>query len=439
VLHRSLTLRQLVITGIIMIQPTAPMPLFGVVATEAKGHVVTAVLVAMVAMLFTAISYGRMARAYPSAGSAYTYVGKELHPAFGFVTGWSMLMDYVLNPVICTIWCSKAAGNVLPHIPYGLWAFFFALLFTMLNIRRIEASARTNTILAGVMGCVVAWMLVATAKFVAATPTVDWLRPFYDPATFSWAKFSTGTSLAVLTYIGFDGISTLSEEVKDPRRNILLGTVYTCLIIGALSAVQCYAAQLIWPGTESFPDIDTAYVHIAGRAGGPWLFQAINLTLLVATVGSGMGAVMAGARLMYGMGRDHALPNRFFASLDPARGVPKNNVLLIGGLALAGAFAMSYQLGAELLNFGAFIGFMGVNLSALTRYWIRATDRRVTNLVPPILGFLICLYLWLSLSMFAKIAGVAWLLVGLIAYSKWHAAHRTHRADSDSPDASAGG
>jgi len=286
---------------------------------------------------------------------------------------------------------------------------------------------------------VVAWMLVATAKFVAATPAVDWLRPFYDPATFSWATFSTGTSLAVLTYIGFDGISTLSEEVKDPRRNILLGTVYTCLIIGALSAVQCYAAQLIWPGTESFPDIDTAYVHIAGRAGGPWLFQAINLTLLVATVGSGMGAVMAGARLMYGMGRDHALPNRFFAALDPARGVPKNNVLLIGGLALAGAFAMSYQLGAELLNFGAFIGFMGVNLSALTRYWIRATDRRLTNLVPPILGFLICLYLWLSLSMFAKIAGVAWLLVGLIAYSKWHAAHRNHRPDSDSPDASAGG
>lgn len=438
-LHRSLTLRQLVITGIIMIQPTAPMPLFGVVANEAKGHVVTAVLVAMVAMLFTAISYGRMARAYPSAGSAYTYVGQELHPAAGFLTGWSMLMDYVLNPVICTIWCSKAAGNILPFVPYAAWALFFALLFTMLNIRRIEASARTNAVLAGVMGCVVLWMLVETARMVIRMPQVHWLRPFYDPATFSWSTFSTGTSLAVLTYIGFDGISTLSEEVKDPRRNILLGTVYTCLIIGALSAIQCYAAQLIWPGTEPFPDIDTAYVHVAGRAGGIWLFQAINFTLVLATVGSGTGAMMAGARLMYGMGRDHSLPNRFFGSLDPNRGVPRNNVLLIGACALAGALAMSYQLGAELLNFGAFIGFMGVNLSALTRYWVRSSERRLANLVPPVLGFLICFYLWLSLSTFAKVAGAAWLLAGLMAYSKWHAASRATRAGSKPSDTAEGG
>ncbi len=406
--------------GVIMIQPTAPMPLYGVVATEAKGHVVTAVLVAMCAMLFTAISYGRMARAYPSAGSAYTYVGRELHPAFGFLAGWSMLMDYVLNPVICTIWCSKAAGNILPQVPYAAWALLFASLFTWLNVRRIEASARTNTILAGAMGVVIVAMLVATVRTVLQAPAVDWLKPFYDPATFSFATFSTGTSLAVLTYIGFDGISTLSEEVKDPRRNILLGTVYVCLIIGVLSAIECYAAQLVWPSTDAFPDIDTAYVHVAGRAGGPWLFQAINFTLLVATIGSGSGAVMAGARLMYGMGREGSLPQRFFGVLDPSRGIPRNNVLLIGTLALVGAFAMTYQLGAELLNFGAFIGFMGVNLSALARYWIRADKKELTYLIPPVLGFVICLYLWLSLSWPSKVAGGLWLGVGVAAFA-WQA------------------
>lgn len=406
-----------------MIQPTAPMPLFGVVSVTARGHVVTAVLIAMVAMLFTAISYGRMARVYPSAGSAYTYVGQELHPTFGFMCGWSMLMDYVLNPVICTIWCSKAAGNLLPEVPYAAWAIFFALIFTILNIRKIEASARTNTILAVAMGIVIVAFLFAVARTVSHTPGVDFTRPFYDPSTFTLATFSTGTSLAVLTYIGFDGISTLSEEVKDPRRNILWGTVLVCLIIGFLSAIECYAAQLIWPGTESFPDIDTAFVHVAGRAGGRWLFQAMNFTLLVATIGSGVGAVMAGARLMYGMGRDHALPSKFFGSLDPSNGVPKKNVMLIGTLAVTGAFAMSYQLGAELLNFGAFIGFMGVNLSALMHYWVRASERRWTNLIPPVLGFLICLYLWISLSNFAKAAGVAWLIVGLI-YNKRNAKPR---------------
>src|ERR1700736_1473124 len=131
-LKRSLTLWHLIIYGIIVIQPTAPMPIFGVVSTEAHGHVVTTVLIAMVAMLFTAISYGRMARAYPSAGSAYTYVGREIHPALGYITGWSMVMDYILNPLICAIWCSKAAGNIAPEVPYIAWAIFFAALFTVL-------------------------------------------------------------------------------------------------------------------------------------------------------------------------------------------------------------------------------------------------------------------------------------------------------------------
>ena len=270
-LKRSLGLWDAVFIGIIMVQPTAPMPLFGVVSEQAKGHVVTTILFAMCAMLFTAISYGRMARVYPGAGSVYTYVGQEIHPALGFLTGWAMLLDYVVNPLICTIWCGKAAMNVFPWIPYPVWVFFFAGLFTMLNLRKIHSTARTNQALTAAMSIVILWMLVATARFVLNASHVDaayFLRPFYDPTTFSVAAVSTGTSLAVLTFIGFDGISTLSEEVENPRRNILLATVLVVLIIGVLSAVEVYAAQLVWPHGEKFPDIDTAYVHVAGRAGG---------------------------------------------------------------------------------------------------------------------------------------------------------------------------
>src|SRR5438309_7513807 len=141
-LRRTLTLWNLIIYGIIVVQPTAPMPSFGVISKEAHGHVITAILIAMVAMLFTAVSYGRMARAYPSAGSAYTYVGRELHPALGYLTGWAMMFDYVLNPIICVIWCSKAAMNFVPEIPFAVWAVSFAALFTLLNLRGIKASSR---------------------------------------------------------------------------------------------------------------------------------------------------------------------------------------------------------------------------------------------------------------------------------------------------------
>src|SRR5881296_5835 len=132
--RRVLSLRDLIFYGIVVIQPTAPMPIFGVVSQQARGHVVTAVLIAMVAMLFTAISYGRMARVYPSAGSAFIYVSKEINPLLGFITGWSMTMDYMLNPMISIIWCSKAALNFAPAVPYWIWAIFFFLLFTCLNL-----------------------------------------------------------------------------------------------------------------------------------------------------------------------------------------------------------------------------------------------------------------------------------------------------------------
>ena len=172
-----------------------------------------------------------------------------------------------------------------------------------------------------------------------------------------------GTSIAVLTYIGFDGISTLSEEAENPRRNILLATVLTCLVIGILSAVEVYAAQLIWPAIAAFPDVDTAFVHVAGRAWVP-LFAIIGFTLLVANFGSGMGAQLGAARLLYGMGRSNALPKSFFGVVDPKHAVPRNNVLFVGAIALLGAFVMSYDLGAEMLNFGALIAFMGVNAAA---------------------------------------------------------------------------
>src|SRR5438105_1642099 len=287
------------------------MSSFGVLSDVGRGHVVTTLLIAMVAMLFTAISYGRMARAYPSAGSAFTYVGQEINPALGYVTGWSMVMDYMLNPMICIIWCSQLAHVFAPAIPYWGWATFFAVLFTGLNIQGVKTSARVNAGLAAGMGVVITIFFVIAARYIFGHPhdgASFFTRPFYDPATFNMRAVLGGTSIAVLTYIGFDGISTLSEEAENPRRNILLATVLTCVVIGVLSAFQVYAAQLVWPASQPFPDVDTAFVHVAGRIAGAWFFVLMNLTLLVANFGSGMGAQLGEGSLLYGLGRSNELP-----------------------------------------------------------------------------------------------------------------------------------
>jgi len=420
-LRRVLGLWDLILYGMIVIQPTAPMPVYGVMSQRAHGHAVTTVLIAMVAMLFTAISYGRMARAYPSAGSAFTYVGSEIHPALGYVTGWSMAMDYMLNPIVCTILCSKFALNFVPEIPYAAWVVVFIMLFSALNLFGIRTSARINDTLAAGMGVVIVIFLAAAVRYVLKTPhdgLAFFTRPFYDPQTFSVPAVLGGTSLAVLTYIGFDGISTLSEEAENPKRNILLATVLVCLITGVLASVEVYAAQLVWPGAQPFPDVDTAFVHVAGRAAGPWLFSLINITLLVATVGSGMGSQLGAARLLYGMGRGNAIPKSFFGVIEPKRRIPRNNVLFVGLFALAGTTFLTFERAAELLNFGALLAFMGVNAASFTRYFLRERRRELSQLFVPVLGFLVCLLLWLNLSRPAKIAGAIWMLLG-IAYGAY--------------------
>ena len=398
------------------------MPVYGVMSVRSHGYALIAVLLAMVAMLFTAISYGKMASAYPSAGSAFTYVGREIHPALGYVTGWSMAMDYVLNPLICTILCGKLAMNFFPEIPYAVWVVALVAMFTTLNMQGIKTSARINSGLVAVMGVVILVFLAAAAHYVYATPhdgIAYFTRPFFDPKTFSLRAVLGGTSLAVLTYIGFDGISTLSEEARNPRRNIMLATVLVCLLTGILASIEVYAAQLVWPGAMNFPDVDTAFVFVAGRAGGRWLFAVINMTLLVATFGSALGAQLGAARLFYGMGRSGALPRKFFGAIESKSRVPRNNVLLVGAVAMIGAMFLNFERGVELLNFGALLAFMGVNISALVRFYFRETRKRWFNFVSPVLGFLICMLLWLSLSWRAKVLGIGWMIIGL-AYGAYN-------------------
>jgi amino acid transporter len=385
-----------------------------------------------------------MARAYPSAGSAFTYVAQEINPAVGFVTGWSMVMDYMLNPLICTVWCAGQANQFAPGVPSWAWKIFFAIVFTLLNIRGIKTSARINTAMALLMGMVVVAIFIAAARYIFGAPqgTISYLAPFYDPHTFSWGNLMGCTSIAVLTYIGFDGISTLSEEAENPRRNILLATVLTCLVIGVLSAIEVYLAQLIWPAREAFPDINTAYSYVVGRAWKP-LFPIVGFTLLLANFGSGFGSQIGAARLLFGMGRSNALPKKFFAAVDPKTHVPRNSVIFVGAVALLGAFLLeivagyrtyslsassltwetakkilnggeAYGLGAEMLNFGALIAFMGVNVAAFLRYFVRSEEKKIGNLVPPVLGFLICLGLWLNLSRPAMIVGSIWMAAGII-------------------------
>jgi amino acid transporter len=418
-LKRSLRFRDLILYGIILIQPTAPMPSFGVIYQDAHGHVVTAILCALVAMLFTSMSYGRMAREYPQGGSAFMYVGRELHPSLGYITGWCMAMDYILNPLICTIWSARAAQNFLPEVPYVVWAIFFAALFTILNLRGVETSAQINAMMAAALGVVIVLVVGSILRYLFLLPHQPgafYSTSLYDPKTFTSGALFRGTSIAILTYIGFDGISTLSDESKDPKRDIPRAIVMTCVITGILASVEVYLAQLVWPTGQAFPNIDTAYVSVAGRAGGPIMFALVNASLLLATIGSGMASQLGAGRLLLAMGQDGSIPGRFFGVVHPKNRIPRNNILLIGAICLVGALVFSYELGTELLNYGALLAFMGVNIASALLAWRGGRMRQWWPIASALAGFAICLFIWCNLGRLALVAGSCWAVLGIACW-----------------------
>ena len=426
-LRRVLTLWDLVFYGIVLIQPIAPVPLYGVAQKLSDGHFALIILIAMFAMMITAVSYGRMAALYPAAGSAYTYVGKGLNPHLGFLAGWAMFLDYLLQPLISTVWIATALHErYLPRVSFSMWAAIIATAITVLNLRGIRSSARTNKVLLFFMFGVIGVFVVLALRYLfygQGWSGLFSLQPFYDPRTFNSHRIWTATSFAALTYIGFDGVTTLSEEVENPKRNVLLATVLVCVFTGVLGGFEVYLGQRVWPNWHTFPNLVTAFMDICHRVGGVFLFNAMGLILILAALGSGITGGLGAARLLYGMGRDNVLPRRIFGHISRNTGTPSHNILLIGFLSFGGAVVLNhigdaYEHAGELLNFGAFLAFMGVNLATFWQFTVVAGSkykRRVlSDTVLPLTGFVFCALIWWNLNSLAKTIGGIWFALGLV-------------------------
>jgi putrescine importer len=419
-LPRVLRLHDLIFYGIIIIQPIAAVPVFGVADGLSRGHAVTAVLISGIAMMLTAVSYGRMAARYPMAGSAYNYVGRALNPHLGFLAGWAMVLDYLVFPVVCVIQAALSLQRLVPAVGYDGWVCICVVLLTAINLRGIRSTARVNNVLLLFMSLVIAIFLVAAVAYIehqSGTRGLFSTQPFYDPRTFHLGAIAKATAFAALTYLGFDGITTLAEDVENPKRNVLIATVAVCFFTTFFSGLLVYIAQVIWPQYETFPNIETAFMDVTLRVGGSWLFGAMGMVIVLGSLGAGLTGEVAISRLLFAMGRDGVIPRRPFGYLSPRTRNPTFNICLVSALAWAGSLVMDLEHAGELLNFGAFLSFMGVNIASFAEYYVRGprTSRRLLwDAAIPLAGFLICAVMWISLSMIAQIVGGIWFCIGLL-------------------------
>jgi putrescine importer len=426
-LQRVLGLWDLIYYGVILTSPIAAVPLFGEGQVLSHGHTVATLLVAMLAMSVTAVSFGRMATVYPSSGSVYTYISKGLNPHLGFIVGWAMFLEYLFQPVQNTLYAVLAIQRMAPKIPFWALAAVTVGFITLLTVQGIKFTARTNEILLAFMVLVTAAFLVEAVRFVVLHEHYRGLfsmQPIYNPATFNLRALAAGTSFAALVFIGFDGVSILAEEVKNPKRNVLLASVLVVVFTGLFSGLQVYLAQRVWPDYTTLQNPETAFMDVARMASGPILFHAYGIMLLVSSIACGLAGHVGAARLLYSMGRDDVLPRKMFGHLSLKKGNPVYNVWIVGLLAYIAVLTIPWERAAEIVTFGALLAFMGVNLVALLHFTFGPQNNGRRNLFVdtfvPGFGFVFCFLLLISLQTWTKYAGIAWLVVGIL-----YAAYKT--------------
>jgi putrescine importer len=415
-----LSLGALVLFGLAFVGPTAPYTFFGVGAVQSRGHFALVYLIAMVAVSFTAASYGKMAAAFPEAGSTYAYASKAIHPIVGYLAGWVMILDYLLMPMLCVIIVGVTSNKLVPAIPYSVWVVVTAVAITGINLCGIEMTSRATTIFNAVLAISILWFLVAAVWALThgvGRGTLLSLEPFYSPGNFSLSAVMAATPVAVLSFLGFDGISTLAEDAKDPEKNVARATILVCFIAGGLFILQTYLGQLIWPDYSAFSPIETAFSDIGRRIGGPALAYLIALLVVAQAWASGITSQASASRLLFGMARDGRLPHPVFGYIHPKLRTPTHSMLLMGLIAMVAGLLLDLDKAAELVNFGACAGFMAVNLSVISHYYIRrrkdGAGRLWRHFVSPALGFIVCLWIWLSVSSLAMKVGALWSLAGI--------------------------
>lgn len=416
-LKRTLTLGSVVLFGIAYMTPIIVLGTFGILADVTRGVVPSAYLIASVAMLFTALSYGRMAAAFPVAGSAYTYVRKSISPKLGFLAGWAVLLDYLFLPM--AIWLIGAAylHSAFPAVPQALWVLAFIGVTTAINVVGLRLAKNINGVLMLVQFLVlIAFVGLAIHYIMGDGSRPLWtLEPFLKEGT-QLPLIMGGAAIACYSFLGFDAVSTLTEETHEPRKTIPRAILLITLIGGGIFIAASYFVQLAHPSVE-FQNADSAAYEIARNIGGDVFVSFFLIGLIVGQFTSGLSAQASASRLLFAMGRDGVLPRPFFGRISKRFETPVNSIVLCGVVALL-ALHMDVTTSTSFINFGAFLAFSLVNLSVIFHYYLNAERRGLRELVLfllfPLIGLLADLWLMVSLDHRAIWLGATWLVLGVI-------------------------
>lgn len=417
-LKRTLKTRDLIIYGLVFMIPLAPAAMYGVFLEPAGGMVALCYLIGMVAMFFTGMSYRIMAQEYPVAGSVYVYVQKSISPSLGFLTGWSILLDYLLLPATVVIIGSSFANSLIPAIPSWAWGLFFIALSTFINIVGVDLMSKCSWILFALQILVILIFVICTVRLLIIGEIHFSTISFYNPQHFEMSGILQATGIVILSYLGFDAISTLAEEAVEPKKSVGRAIIFSILVIGIIFVVITFFAGMAYPDYKSL-SVDTAFIEIVEFVGGKWFTLLTTVTLIlsfgVATCQASQTAV---ARVIFAMGRDGVLPKQL-SYVSSKYQTPVAATLLVGFVITPIVLFSSLEIISTLVSFGALVGFILLNIAVIWKFYIntKSLDKKspkfvLKYLVCPLIGLSVTVWIFLNLGINAHIVGFVWLAIG---------------------------
>ncbi len=418
-LNRTLSTTDLIVYGLVFMVPIAPWAIFGVVFNASSGMVPLVYLIGLVAMIFTASSYAQMSRAFPIAGSVYSYVGRALHPVLGFFAGWTILLDYLLVPTLLYVFAAESMAGIFPGVPKPFWIVAFLVINTTVNYIGISFTAVVNRIfLAAELVFVVIFVVMAIVAISRGTNGAAFsTTPLFNADLFTPQLAAAALSIAVLSFLGFDGIATLSEEAKGGRRSAGIAMITGLILVAVFFVTQTWLAAMLVPGTTAFGDdtVNNAFFSIVGSiSNSGWMIAFLAMNALAVGIANAVAAQSATSRLLFSMSRDGRLP-AFLAHINPKTKAPERAILVVAGLTLIAGLVFVGQIDiiSTLVNFGALTSFLLLHVSVIAYYGIKRKSGNVLlHWISPILGFLIIGFVLWNADASAKIGGLIWLVIG---------------------------
>lgn len=440
-LRRTIRFRELMAYGLLFIAPTGIAGIFGTLYAGSHGAMTTVYAVATAVMALTALSYVQMSRAVPRAGSVFSYASAGIGPRAGFLGGWMMLLDYLIIPSVAYLFAGLALHSAIPSVP--AWAFTAAAvaLTTACNLRGVRFAAWVGFVVLGLEFLVLA--VVMAAGIVVLTmdgPAHSWSFPLTGDSGFSLGVLTAAISVAVFSFLGFDGIASFSEENRGEARLVGRATLACLIVAGLILVAVSYVTTLLETRTPAMLAADpalqgTAFYDIITVSIAPWLSTVFAVCKALGSAFAAMVGQAAASRLLFSMSRAGTMP-KMFAAVGRRSGAPTRSMLLMGGLALVVSVQASLSdSGLELLsstaNVGALFGFLLVNAAVVGYFTVRRkSTRRIPHLIVPALGGLVVIALIASTDPTAKWVSAAWLCAGILVLAIRAVRDRGGRSDS---------